>query len=317
MKRKKSRKSRKDTKKWIIAVIIIVAIVAIGVVAGIVFSNKETPENGGNTPGGNEQPTRKKDEKITNFVIFGIDSRDEATPGDQYRSDMIMIISVNEDRDAIKMISILRDSKVPIEGYEPQKINAAYKYGGASLAIDTLNDNFHLKLRNYITVDFSMMVTLIEQIGGVDLELTQDEANIVNEQNPYEDPVKAGVCHLNGAQALSYSRIRSIDSDYDRASRQQNVMFAAMERLRSLGMDKSLEMLDTMMSSLESSYFYSDLYDIFSPLNMSSLALYRYTIPNGTVNPEVTGGLDETGSWVWQYDIEAAATYINKLLAWE
>ncbi|MBR5931365.1 MAG: LCP family protein [Lachnospiraceae bacterium] len=314
----KSRKNvkKQPTKKWIIAIIIIIAIIAVGVIVGVLLSKPEENDNSGKVPGGSGRSGTKKEEKITNFVIFGIDDVGY-TPGDIYRSDTIMIVSINQDRNGVKLISVLRDSKVPIKGYEPQKINAAYQLGQASLAIDTLNDNFHLKLRNYITVDFAQMISLIDQINGVDIELTKEEANIVNEQNPYEEYVHEGQCHLNGAQALSYSRIRSIDSDYDRANRQQNVMFAVLRQVRSLGTEKSLDLLDSFLETVESSYFYSDLYDILSPLDMKTMHLTTYTVPNSDVNPEVVGGLDETGSWVWQYDLDKAADYINKLISWE
>lgn len=314
----KKSEEKKSAKKGIIALIIVLAVVAAGVVIGFVVSHSKK-KNADPVPAGSsviEPTTDKKEEKITNFVIFGIDDVGY-TPADINRSDTIMIVSINQDRNAVKLISVLRDSKVPIKGYEPQKINAAYAYGGSGLAIDTLNDNFHMKLRNYITLDFAGMTDLIDQIGGVDVELTWDEANIVNEQCPYSEWVEEGENHLDGEQALAYSRIRSIDSDYDRANRQQNVMNAVLHQIRLMGTSNALGMLDTFMETVETSYFYTDLYDILSPLDMSNMALSRFIVPNTDVNPEVTGGLDETGSWVWQYDLEKAADFINQELAWE
>ena len=311
------KKRRQSKKKWILTGAIVAAIIILGIIVGVVASKKEgkkvEPQSKEQST---DQSTPKKEEKITNLVLFGIDDVGY-TPEDINRSDTIMIVSINEDRNAVKLISVLRDSKVPIKGYEPQKINAAYQLGGSSLAIDTLNDNFHLKLRNYITVDFAKMINLIDMIGGIDIELTQEEADIVYAQNPYSEELSAGVNHLDGEQALSYSRIRSIDSDFERANRQQNVMEAVMQRVRAMGTDESLELLDPFMEIVESSYFYSDLYDILSPLDMSNLKQYSYIVPSTEVDPNVTGGLDETGSWVWQYDLEKAADYINDKLSWE
>ena len=127
-------------------------------------------ENSGDTENSN----------IRNIVFFGIDSTDEqASYGDQYRSDSIIIISLGEDNKNIKATSILRDSKVPIEGHESQKINAAYKYGFAPLAIKTINQNFKMNIEDYVTVDFASIEEIVDLLGGVDIELTEEEASQV------------------------------------------------------------------------------------------------------------------------------------------
>lgn len=265
-------------------IVLIVVILAIAVVVGVlVAENKKKSAPLPQESSVVEPTTREKEEKITNFVIFGIDDVGY-TPWDINRSDTIMIVSVNQDQNAVALISVLRDSKVPIKGYEPQKINSAYQLGGAPLAIDTLNDNFHLKLRNYITINFAKMESLIDMIGGVDVELTWEEAEIVNSQNPDSEYVEEGMNHLDGAQALSYSRIRSLDSDQIRVERQQNVMNAVLHQFRMQGKEKGLKMLDPFLETVETSFFYSDLYDILSPLDLSSLSLSRYTVPNAEVD---------------------------------
>lgn len=316
----KKSEEKKSVKKAILVIVILLVVVAAGVIIGLVVSNKDkkTDPEPQTRESGSVQPTvpDKKEEKITNFVIFGIDDVGY-TPQDINRSDTIMIVSINQDQNAVKLISVLRDSKVPIKGYDPQKINAAYAYGGAGLALDTLNDNFHLKLRNYITLDFAEMTSLIDMIGGVDVELTWEEADIVNSSNPDSEWVSEGECHLDGSQALSYSRIRKIDSDFDRANRQQNVLNAVLHKIRTMGTSQTLGMLDAFMETVETSYFYTDLYDILSPLDMSNMTLSRYIVPNEELDPELTGGLDETGSWVWQFDVERTADFINQQLEWE
>ena len=315
----KKSEEKKTIRKAVLVIIILALLVAAGVIIGIVVSNEKKSDPEPQTQeSATVQPTvpDEKEEKITNFVIFGIDDVGY-TPQDINRSDTIMLVSINEDQNAVKLISVLRDSKVPIKGYDPQKINAAYAYGGAGLAIDTLNDNFHLRLRNYITLDFAEMEALVDMIGGVDVELTWEEADIVNSQNPESEWVGEGECHLDGAQALSYSRIRKIDSDYDRANRQQNVLNAVLHKIRLMGTAESLGMLDAFMETVETSYFYTDLYDILSPLDMSAMTLSRYIVPDEDIDPNLTGGLDEEGSWVWQFDIEKVADFINQQLSWK
>lgn len=312
------KKKKKSQNKKGFLILLIVVVLAIAVVVGVlVAENKKKSAPQPQESSVVEEPTtREKEEKITNFVIFGIDDVGY-TPWDINRSDTIMIVSINQDQNAIALISVLRDSKVPIKGYEPQKINGAYQLGGAPLAIDTLNDNFHLKLRNYITVNFAKMESLIDMIGGVDVELTWEEAEIVNSQNPDSEYVEEGMNHLDGAQALSYSRIRSLDSDQVRVERQQNVMNAVLHQFRMQGTEKGLAMLDPFMETVETSFFYSDLYDILSPLDLSSVSLFRYTVPNAEVDPNRWGGWDENNSWVWEFDIEKTADYINDIVAWK
>lgn len=126
------------------------------------------------------------DESITNIALFGVDSRN--TINEECLSDVIMILTVDNKHRKIKMTSILRDSRVPIEGETltgeyldwNTKINAAYYYGGPELAIRTLNQNFGLRIEDYVTVNFANMAVIVDAFGGVNLELTAEEVREVN-----------------------------------------------------------------------------------------------------------------------------------------
>ena len=312
----KKSERRKAARKGVYVITALLVIAVAAVIIALAAASEDKKNSGSKTPSSKIVEPERNEEKITNFVIFGIDDVGY-TAEDINRSDTIMIVSINENQNAIKLLSIMRDSKVEIKGYEPQKINGAYKYGGASLAIDTINDNFHLKLRNYITVNWAKMTELIDMIGGVDVEVTQDEADIINENNPDSEYIYEGTTHLDGAQALSFSRIRKIDSDYERVGRQHDVLNAVLHKMGSLGTSKSLDLLDPLMNVVETSFFYADLYDILAPLDMKNMTLSRYIVPSMESNPERFGGLDETSSWVWEFDIEKAADYINEVLAWK
>ncbi len=273
------------------------------------------------------EPVPVVEENRFNFVMFGIDDVGY-TPDDINRSDMIMVVSIDTEAKKINLISILRDSRAPIEGLEPQKINKAYQEGGASLALKTINNAFHTNFDKYLTLNWQDVVFLVDDIDGIDVEITEEEADVLNGmvhssdisqegRNAYSEDVWGGLVHLDGTQAMHFSRIRKIDSDYDRANRQQNVMNAVLHKIRTMGTSQALGMLDTFMETVETSYFYSDFYDILSPLDMPNMTLYRYVVPNEEVNPELVGGLDEEGSWVWQFDIEKTADFINQQLSWE
>lgn len=130
-------------------------------------------------------PTAIMDDSVTNIALFGVDSRNNDFSG---QSDVIMILTVDNKHRKLKMTSILRDTKVPIEGETltgeymnwDTKINAAYAYGGPELAIRTLNQNFGLGIENYVTINFANMAAIVEAFGGVDVELSAEEMRGIN-----------------------------------------------------------------------------------------------------------------------------------------
>lgn len=126
------------------------------------------------------------DDSIKNIALFGLDSRNGEFTG---RSDVIMILSVDNKHGKLKLTSILRDSELTIEGEGNDgsylnyvdKINAAYFYGGPELAIRTINQNFGLDIRDYVTINFANMASIVDAFGGVDIELTAEEVEAVND----------------------------------------------------------------------------------------------------------------------------------------
>lgn len=125
------------------------------------------------------------DDSIKNIALFGVDSRTDESTG---QSDVIMILTVDNKHKKIKMTSVLRDSRVPIEGETldgdtlnwETKINAAYAYGGPELAIRTLNLNFGLDITDYVTVNFANMAVIVDAFGGIDMEVTAEEVREIN-----------------------------------------------------------------------------------------------------------------------------------------
>src|SRR5699024_8489086 len=150
------------------------------------------------------------DSDIFNVALFGVDTRDEDSFSG--RSDTIIIASVDKKNNVVKLTSILRDSYVAIEGHKNQKITHAYMYGGAELAIKTINQNFGMNITDYVTVNFAKVAEAIDVLGGVDLEITERERVEVNNIGDDEDPdfpyiEESGMVHLNGKQAVVYARI--------------------------------------------------------------------------------------------------------------
>ncbi len=182
------------------------------------------------------------DSSIKNIALFGLDAREDENVG---RSDALMILTVDNKHDKLKLTSILRDSEVQIDGYGSDKITHAYAYGGPELAIKTLNQNFNLDIQDYVTVNFIEMAKIVDAFGGVDLTITEDEMTEINnnlsmlylessdaEIQDSDDLHESGEVHLNGNQAVAYARIRHLDSDNVRASRQQEVLMASVQSLK-------------------------------------------------------------------------------------
>lgn len=164
-------------------------------------------------------------EEITNYAIFGIDTRDNDYDGS--RTDTIMIASLDYKHNKIKLSSIMRDTYVNIPGKKYDKINHAYNYGGAQLSIQTINQNFDMNIKDFVTVNFTALEKLVDAIGGVEINIKQNETSLISGN------IKAGMQNLNGEQAVDYCRIRYVgNADYERTERQRRVMQQIISKLQ-------------------------------------------------------------------------------------
>ena len=158
---------------------------------------------------------------LINILLIGQDRREGEG---RQRSDAMILCSFNPETNKMAMISFLRDLYVQIPGYEDNRLNAAYAYGGFDLLKETLELNFGITVDGCFESDFEGFEKIIDTVGGVDIELTAAEADIVG--------ASEGLCTLNGKQALTYARIRKIDSDFQRTSRQRKIMGAVFEKAK-------------------------------------------------------------------------------------
>lgn len=174
------------------------------------------------------------DKNVKNILFIGADKES----GGASRSDTIMIVSINKKTGKITLCSILRDTHVDIPGEREAKINAAHSWGGPTLLVKTIEQNFGIKIDDYASVDFNMFTELVDGLGGIDIEVTESEANYINNVHKYgkeEKPehVDSGEnVHLTGYQALWYSRIRYLDSDFMRTQRQRKVITAIIGKAK-------------------------------------------------------------------------------------
>ncbi|MGY5266254.1 LCP family protein [Paraclostridium bifermentans] len=169
---------------------------------------------------------QKADDKdgITNILLAGVDGNN-LDKGN--RSDSMMVLTIDEKNNDIRITSLARDTYVEIPGYGEEKLTHAYAYGGPALLLQTIDQNFGLKIDKYAVVSFSSFEKIIDALGGIEIDVLPKEVSYI----PGVD--NAGKQTLNGAEALAYSRIRYADDAYQRDNRQRTVMQAAYNKLAS------------------------------------------------------------------------------------
>lgn len=213
-------------------------------------------ENTGDTEQQVTDPT--KNMNVEMFVILGVDSRTNQL-GAGTHSDSIMVVLVNHDEKTIKVASILRDCMTKIDGYDYEKIKYANYYGGPSLALDTINTNFDLNVEEYVLVNFNSLIEVVDQVGGIELELTDAECGQMGNSR-FE---KAGTYVLDGKEALTYSRIRKLTGgDRKRSERQRTVLFEIFEKTKTLPVEERVELVDEMIDKINTSYRNDEIVEI-------------------------------------------------------
>ncbi len=241
--------------------------------------------------------------KIRNIAIFGIDSPN----GDQGRSDATLVISVDNEHNKIKITSLARDSLVYIPQKKTrEKLTHAYSYGGPSLAVYTINKNFNLDIKDYVAVNFQEMADIVDLVGGVQVNLSQAEYNYLKDPS-----LSPGDVTLNGQQAVRYSRIRYIDSDIMRASRQREVLTSLFYSARSMKKTAYPAFIRKCMALCSTSLSKKDILSMASILSKSGLELEQFSCPADLPsNVKVWGGIMDSGAWCWVYNTKKASASV-------
>lgn len=188
-----------------------------------------------------------KDSKITNILLIGTDRRASWENG---RSDSMMILSINERTKKIHLTSLMRAMYVCIprsDGEQWGMLNAAYSWGGPKLLIETVENNFRIKIDHYVVVDFSAFEKGVDLLGGVEITLTDAEANYIQTQSRDKKPTYSGTQLLDGQQALVYCRIRLIDNDFVRTKRQRTMLTSLMNKAASSSIPTIIDLAETML----------------------------------------------------------------------
>ena len=199
-----------------------------------------------------------------NVALFGVDSR-EASLGKGTRSDTIMIASLNQETGEVKISSVYRDTILQQSDGTYNKANAAYSFGGVEEAVALLNKNLDLNIEHYVAVNFNAMIDVIDTLGGLDIELTEEEVKYTNMYcdetavvtgRPFEeDLVGAGVHHLDGVQATSFCRIRyTKGDDFKRTERQRFVIEKIVEKLQAANLATINKIADDVFAEVGTNF---------------------------------------------------------------
>ena len=246
---------------------------------------------------------------VLNVMLFGQDSKE--SEGDNGRSDSMILVSIDSNNKEIKFSSFMRDTYVDIDGYNKDKLNAAFAYGGPKLAVKTIEKNYGIKIDNYISVGFSKFKDIVDALGGVDVQLDQDECGYINWQlnkngqaGTYgEVQVKDGSQKLNGQQVLWFCRDRGSEqfsgSDFTRTSRQRRMLMGLIESYKNSSV-KEIKAITTKLKK----YILTDL----SKNDLNWLIKYSYKFftykTSDKCYPEETSGwtdgTTDAGAWIIQ-----------------
>ena len=221
-----------------------------------------------------DENTVVQNNDIKNIVLFGIDE----TEGTAGRSDCIMILTIDNKHKKLKLSSIIRDSYVVIPTKEKKdKINHAYAFGGPQLALKTLNENFNLNLDQFVTVNFSSLPKIIDDIGGITLDITNDElkylnhyTNDLNDLNGTNSPniTTSGTQKVDGTQALAYCRIRYTDGgDFERSQRHRTVLNELIKKCKTVPLTQYPYLLDELFPLVHTNLETSDILSLAVNLN--------------------------------------------------
>lgn len=219
-------------------------------------------------------------DNVVNILLIGVDGRTDKIETGTLHGDVQIIVSINKEDGSIKLTSVMRDLYVSIPGYKSKnRINVAYARGGGQLAMRTINSLLEMNIERYVVINFYGLASIIDALGGIDIELTKTEASAINtylKKNPpaYDNQDKSyqrqalekvsGVQHLDGVQAVMYARLRSIDNDFKRTERQRHLLELLLAKVLDGGMDlnKLMELLEVCLPYAETNMSAWDMVDL-------------------------------------------------------
>jgi len=319
-----TRRRKKKKNKVILFAVEIIVLVAL-LIGLLVYSKLNKVESGTGNIDKDEvnieldSQTAEALEGFTNIALFGLDNRQTGNY-DGGNSDTIMIASIDNDTKQVKLVSVYRDTFLNVKDDTYAKINSAYAYGGPKNAIAALNKNLNLDIVNYVAVDFGAVVEAIDLLDGIELTLTDQEVQIMNDN--YIDEINkvtghksgklssGGTYTVDGVQALAYCRIRyTAGDDFKRTERQRTVLTKMIEKAQGSSISTVSSLIDSMLGDISTSFTGKELLAL-----VSSVMDYKLADTHGWPFELCTGSYGSKGSLVVATDLETNVKELHEYL---
>lgn len=257
-------------------------------------------------------------EGYLNVAIFGVDSRDGLVEKGAL-TDTIIVASLNNETKEVRMVSVYRDTYLNMTTGSYNKANAAYSIGGPAQAINMLNTNLDLNIEKYVTVDFSVVVDIIDILGGVELEIDEFEIKGINAYIPETARVSGvdanlitepGLQLLDGAQATTYARIRSTTGgDFKRTDRQRYVINEMVKKIKKTNLTTLNKIVDAVLPRISTNFTVGEI-------ALYTAAYLDFTLGANTGFPEIvsTGRVSGLGSCVIPQNLQSNVITMHEFL---
>ena len=259
---------------------------------------------------------RERGTGYLNVALFGVDSRDNEL-GEGTRSDTIMIASLNRETLEVKISSVYRDTLLQQSDGTLNKANAAYAYGGPEGAVAMLNENLDMDIEHYVTVNFNALIDVIDAVGGVEIDVQQEEISYINGYateiikvtgKDSMGVMEPGLQTLNGVQATAYSRIRyTAGDDFKRAERQREVLTKVIEKLQGASLSQINKIIDKVFPEVSTNFTLTEILDY-------ALDAFDYKLGETTGFPfdKTTDTLNNIGSVVIPVTLESNVQQLHE-----
>lgn len=255
-------------------------------------------------------------EGITNILLLGTDGRENEL---NYRSDSMMILTVDANHEVFKLTSLARDTYVDIPGHGKGKLNAAYFWGKEDLLFETIEENFDIGIDKFVQVDFIDLMNIVFIIGGVEVDVEERELESLNAGIPgayrtctYSDKGEmqlinqAGTHNLNGYQAIAYARMRYLDNAIYRDERQRKIISGMFNGVKDLSMSDYPNLINTLLPYVSTNLTVSEMLNLaftsYSFVSSESVIQTEFPI---TDDKHAVGGKYKNAGWVWLYDVNS------------
>lgn len=255
----------------------------------------------------------------TTVALFGLDTRNAGQLGKGNRSDTIIIAAINNDTKEVKLVSVYRDTYLNLTNGKYNKCNGAYNAGGPEQAINMLNVNLDLQIEKYVSVDFAALTEVIDDIGGIMIDVDEEELEHLNNYTVETSEVtgvktqkltSTGYQLLDGVQATSYCRIRyTAGDDFKRTERQREVIMAIVEKAKSMDLTTINDVINDVFPMIATNYSNDEL------LQMAPTMIgYDIVDTQGFPQDRTTASIASKGSCVIPVDFVSNVTQLHEYL---